>query len=149
RAERVYIESIGATAKTNTNEIAYWRDRYNTQYGRFGDRLYVFGLLEDKQAIGFALVFYFKKRHLVVVDHIAISRDARHFGAFFYFKELIARYIADQGLQIDYVIAEIVTAKDGDPHPVEPKLLIELLKQRSFKIVKMRYSTPNIKEGAY
>ncbi len=149
-AERVYLDSIGATAKTNTNEIAYWRDRYNKQYGKLGDRLYVFGLLdEDKTAIGFALVFYFKKHNLVVVDHIAIKEPARHFGAFFYFKQLIAEYLSDQGLQIDYVIVEIVTAKESDPHPIDAQLLIGLLKQRNFKIVKMRYYTPSIKEGAY
>jgi hypothetical protein len=149
QAERVYLESVGATAKTNTNEIAYWKDRYNAQFGKQGDRLFVFGLLADHDAIGFALVFYFKRHHLVVVDHIAIKDAARHFGAFFYFKEMMAQYIADQGLQVDYVLAEIVTGRDGDPHPIDAKLLIALLEQRGFKIVDMRYHTPSIKEELY
>src|SRR5258706_5509050 len=73
QAERVYIDSIGATAKTNTNEIAYWRDRYNKEFASAGGKLYVFWLLKVKEAIGFALVFYFKKHNLLVVDHLAIK----------------------------------------------------------------------------
>lgn len=149
QTEKVYIDSIGLTAKTNTNEIAYWRDRYNDEFGKLGDRLYVLGLLRSKQAIGFALVFYFKSHHLLVVDHIAIIEPERHFGSFFYFKELIAQYVANEGLEVDYVLAEIVTSRQGDPHPIKPQLLIELLKQREFKVVKMNYYTPNIREHSY
>ena len=39
QVERIYLESIGLTARTETNEIAYWRDRYNRQFGATGDRL--------------------------------------------------------------------------------------------------------------
>jgi hypothetical protein len=149
QVEKVYIESMGLTARTNTNEIVYWRDRYNGLFEKSGDRLYVYGLLKEREVIGFALVFYFKSQNLLVVDHITITEPERHFGAFFYFKELIAQHIADEGLQVDYVLVEIVTSKEGDPHPVEPHLLIELLKQREFKVVKMPYYTPSIKEDDY
>src|SRR5580698_1936971 len=90
RAERVYLDSIGPTARTNTNEIAYWKDRYNREFGSRGDKLYIYGLLNHEEVIGFALVFYFRYLNLVVVDHIAIKEPARHFGSFFYFKNLIA-----------------------------------------------------------
>jgi hypothetical protein len=149
QVEKVYIESMGLTARTETNEIAYWRDRYNDEFGHLGDRLFVFGLLREKEAIGFALVFYFKSHNLLVVDHITIKEPARHFGAFFYFKELIAQHIADEALQVDYVLVEIVTSKEGDPHPVEPHLLIDLLKQREFKVVRMEYYTPSIRVPDY
>jgi hypothetical protein len=149
QVERVYLETIGLTARTETNEIVYWRDRYNEEFQETGDRLYVYGLLRENEAIGFALVFYFAASKLVVVDHIAIKELERHFGAFFYFKQMIAQHIADQGHQVDYVLVEIVTSKEGDPHPIKPQLLIDLLKQREFKIVKMRYFTPSIKEGMF
>jgi hypothetical protein len=38
QVEKVYIESMGLTARTNTNEIVYWRDRYNMRHDR-GDRI--------------------------------------------------------------------------------------------------------------
>ncbi len=57
QAERIYLESIGATARTNTNEIAYWKDRYNREFASDGDKLFVFGFLENGDVIGFALVF--------------------------------------------------------------------------------------------
>jgi len=32
---------------------------------------------------------------------------------------MIAQHLLDDGQQIDYVLAEIVTAKEGDPHPID------------------------------
>ena len=149
QAERVYLESIGSTARTSTNEIAYWKDRYNRQFAAQGDKLFVFGLLESDEVIGFALVFYFDYHRLMVVDHIAIKEPARNFGSFFAFKNMIVEYFLNKNLQIDYVIAEIVTSKSGDPHPVDPQLLIQLLKQQGFKVAHLPYFTPSIKEDEY
>lgn len=148
-AERVFLESIGSTARTNTNEIAYWKDRYNREFSSFGDKLYIYGLLNNREVIGFALVFYFKSQRLTVIDHIAIKEPVRHFGSFFYFKNLIAQHLLEQGHQIDFAIAEIVTSTSGDPHPVEPQLLIQLLKQSGFKVAHIQYFTPSIREDEY
>jgi hypothetical protein len=148
RAERVYLDSMGVTARTDTNEIAYWKDRYNDEFSKEGDRLFIFGFLRDEEVIGFALVFYFLKHRMVVVDHIAIKEPARNFGSFFKFKEMIEDYMR-KSLQIDYFIAEIVTSKEGDPHPVDHQLLIQLLKQQGFKVAHIPYYTPSIKEDEY
>jgi hypothetical protein len=124
-------------------------DRYNQEFAARGDKPYVYGLLSRDEVIGFALVFYFKKHHLVVIAHIAIKEPARNFGSFFYFKTLIAQHLLEQGHEIDFAIAEIVTSKSGDPHPVEPQLLIQLLKQAGFKVAHIRYFTPSIREDEY
>jgi hypothetical protein len=149
QAERVFLESIGSTARTNTNEIAYWKDRYNEQFKANGDRLFIFGFQEDNELIGFALVFYFKRHSLVVVDHMAIKEPARHFGTFYTFKDMIADHLCALDLEIDYTIAEIVVSKLGDPHPVDPQLLIQLLKQQGFKVAHLPYYTPSIREEEY
>lgn len=111
QAERVFLESIGSTARTNSNEIAYWKDRYNEQFKANGDRLFIFGFQEDNELIGFALVFYFRRHSLVVVDHMAIKEPARHFGTFYTFKDMIADHLCALNLEIDYTIAEIVVSK--------------------------------------
>jgi hypothetical protein len=149
QAERVYLDSIGSTARTNANEIAYWKDRYNREFWSRGDKLYIYGLLGHDEVIGFALVFFFKSQNLVVIDHIAIKEPARNFGSFFYFKSMIAQHLLEQGHQIDFAIAEIVTSTLGDPHPVEPQLLIQLLKQAGFKVAHLHYYTPSIREDEY
>jgi len=149
RAERVYLESIGAMARTKTNEIAYWRDRYNSQFAKRGDRLFVYGLELKSEVVGFALVFYFQAHSLVVFDHIAVKEASRQLGAFFEFKKLMAQDLLERNLQIDYVFAEIVTSKRGDPHPINSQLLIQLLKQSDFRVAHIEYYTPSIIEEEY
>jgi hypothetical protein len=149
QAERVYLDSIGTTARTSTNEIAFWKDRYNAKYAEAGDKLFVFGFESKSEMIGFALVFYYRAQSLVVVDHIAIKEPSRNFGAFFEFKKLMAQHILERGHQVDYVVAEIVTSQAGDPHPVEPQLLIQLLKQSGFHVAHLEYYTPSILEREY
>jgi hypothetical protein len=143
KAIRIYCDTTDGRVKTDASQIVYWAEREGTDFSTKGDRAEVFGLLRDRTTIGFALGFYVPDENLYVVDHMAITPDARSMTAFERFCDLIQGYVEREGRYIDYFVAEVST----DINDVDPLLnadtITRLLQLKGFRVVDCEYLTPS------
>ena len=134
----VYAQSTGPTCKTDTRQITYWLERFNSPESK----LLTYGLYKNDKIIGFCLGFYFYDEQLLVLDHMAIAEEHRSHGAFFQFADLIQASLNDQKIEIRYAAIEVVTAETGHPMLLDPYPFIRLLKMSGFSVVKIKYQIP-------
>jgi hypothetical protein len=143
KALAIYRETTGGRVKTDASQIVYWAERTSTDFSSKGDYVEVFGLLRDRQVIGFALAFYIPEQAIYVVDHVAITPAARSMTAFDRFCDLIEGHVKRAGIYVEYGVAEVST----DMNDVDPLLnadtITRLLQIKGFRIVDCRYQTPS------
>jgi hypothetical protein len=143
KAIRIYCDTTDGRVKTDASQIVYWDERKESDFSSKGDRVEVFGLLRDRTIIGFALGFHLPEQNLYVVDHMAITPDARSMTAFERFCDLIQGHVERAGAYIDYFVAEI----SADINDVDPLLNAEtitrLLQIKGFRVVDCEYLTPS------
>jgi hypothetical protein len=107
KALAIYRDTTGGRVKTDASQIVYWAERKSTDFSPKGDYVEVFGLLRDRQVIGFALAFYIPEQKLYVVDHVAITPSARSMTAFDRFCDLIEGHVKRAGVDVEYGVAEV------------------------------------------
>jgi hypothetical protein len=142
KAIRIYCDTTGGGVKTDASQIVYWAER-DKEFSRGGDRVYVLGLLRDREIVGFALAFYIFEQRLFVVDHIAITPSVRSMTAFEKFCELIRQHVKSEALYVDYFVAEVsADVNEGDPL-LNFETLTRLLQIVGFRVVETPYLTPS------
>jgi hypothetical protein len=139
-ALRVYTKSFPPSLKTNSNEIAFWLDNYS----RFTDVFMIFGFYANDRVIGFSEIAFFRDEKLLVVDYIAIEESYRKNNVFMEFSEHLRLAIDSEGIDFDYVVAEVGYLSDTEQPSEYSRSLIRLLKFMGFGIVKAPYYQPQL-----
>jgi hypothetical protein len=143
KAIGIYRDTTGGGVKTDASQIVYWAERTNEDFSKDGDQVHILGLLREREIVGFALTFYIPGQKLFVVDHIAITPSARSMTAFERFCDLIARYVKEESLYIDYFVGEVsIDVNEGDPL-LNAETLTRLLQLKGFRVVDCTYFTPS------
>ena len=115
-AIKIYRDTTAGQVKTDASQIVYWAERKASDFSSKGDRVEIFGLLRDGTMVGFALGFHLPDQNLYVVDHMAITPEARSMTAFERFCDLIQGHVERAGVYIDYFVAEVsMDINDVDP----------------------------------
>jgi len=146
RALKLYAENIEPSYRTDTNEITYWLDNFERQ---FGDAFIVLGLYLNGILIGFTELAYFKEECFVQVDYLVIEKNYRKNNAFYEFIDKIGRFLTDEEIIFDYIICEVGCYFDNLEPTESSKTLIRLLKMSHFGVLKCAYYVPQLGHKNY
>jgi hypothetical protein len=137
----VYVRNTSAAIRTDTNEIAYWLDRFTEQ---FGHPFYVFGFYRDDELIGFAEGAYFADERLVVLDYLVIDEANRQNNVFFEFVDQLKRFLEAAHLEYRYAVVEACYGPGLEYPSPETCLLTRLLKLQGFRVIRAPYYQPRL-----
>jgi hypothetical protein len=146
RALKLYAENIEPSYRTDTNEITYWLDNFERQ---FGDLFAVLGLYLNGLLIGFTEIAYFKEERFVQVDYIVIDKTYRKNNTFYEFVDKIAGFLEEESIVFDYIICEVGCYFDNLEPTESSKTLIRLLKMSHFGVIKCAYYVPQLGHRNY
>lgn len=138
-ALRIYSQEMPTSIRTASNDIVYWSDRYEKS---FGDELILFAFRLDNELIGFAQLVLFVDEKILVSDYIAIRLGYRRYYVFFQFVEQIRLYLDANQKEYDIAVAEVASFSLQDEPHEDGRVLIRLLKQAGFGVLKARYFQP-------
>lgn len=138
----IYSDYTPLSVKTDTSDITYWIDRYNQKFSE--DKFFVFGLYEDDSIIGFSQLVYFKHIKLIMIDYMAIDEKRRANSAFYSFTELIRHELKDLRLDINFIVTEIEYDTSKRKPTENGTIMIRLLKQSGFGVLKAEYFQPKL-----
>src|SRR2546421_2294428 len=78
----IYLSNISAGSRTNSNEITYWLDNYETF---FGDGFYICGFYSESELAGYTQFVFFRNRRLLFFDYLVLHENYRTHGEYFQF----------------------------------------------------------------
>lgn len=138
---RLYNDNIAPAIKTNTNEILHWIDYYKDKQGE--DTFIILALYINDKPIGFCQVKYLCENKILFIDYCVIDPDfrGRSFNEFTY---LVRDYFAEEKLEINYFLTEIVYFNQEQNPSNTSSRLIRLLKMAGFRVIKAPYKQPEL-----
>lgn len=140
-ALKLYVDYTEPALRTDTKEILHCIDNWNTL---FDDKFYVLGLYLNRELIGFAELAYFEQEKFIIVDYLVIHKNYRKNNTFYQFVDDITRFLSNENLEYNYIVAEVACYDESLEPPESSKLLIKLLKMSHFGVVKCNYYVPRV-----
>lgn len=140
-ALKLYAKYTEPAFRTDTKEIMHCLDTWNKD---FEDSFYVFGFYLNNILIGFSELAYFVDEKFVIVDYIVIHENHRGNNTFYQFINDIKDFLHKEGIEYNYIVAEVGCYNEGKEPPENSKLLIRLLKMAHFGVVKCNYYVPRV-----
>jgi len=141
KALKIYNQVIPYEQKTNSNEITKLVQGEAKKF-RKGD-LFFFGLLSNKQIIGYAEIAYMKDARILIIDYITLDERYKSNSAFYSFYSLIINYFDKLYLDYDFITKEIL-CKFEEQHIQKEE--INLYEHENFKVVNACYIQPQLEE---
>src|ERR1035437_5858568 len=141
KALKLYSENIEPSYRTDTKEIMYWIEKYGK---KFEDSFYALGFYYNNVLIGFSELAYFVNEKFVIVDYIVIDKNYRRNNTFFEFIHQIEEFLSKENLIYNYIVCEVGCYFENAEPPEASKLIIRLLKQNGFGVVKCKYYAPRL-----
>lgn len=138
----IYSKNININIRTDTNDIIYWIDNYNT-LSKISS-LYVFGLFLNEKPIGYCQIVYFHDMKMIFIDYIAITKEYRgvSFNAFI---SLIKQYFENKKIVILLYVTEVPYYSNSlIPSTESEKLSYFLKKKLGMKSIKALYYQPEL-----
>lgn len=135
-ALQLYIRLIPGPARTQSNEIVYWLERYS-QFNP--DEFCVCGFYADNAVVGYAEFAYFRRERIIAFDYLLLHEAHRSHGEYFEFVRLLKQWVDQQHWEIDYITAEVAAEYD---HSSDAVAIVELLKLVGFSVVDCTYYQP-------
>jgi hypothetical protein len=105
--------------------------------------MYYIGLRQNDEMVGFAMLGYFARRRVVLIDHLVIDGEHRKHGAFFVFASLLRSFIEKHCPNFDYVVAEVAIDREFAEDEVSGQSVVRILRQVGFGEVRVKYSLAN------
>ena len=137
-ALEIYARLTPLHDRTNTNEILYWQERYNSV---FDDELYLFLIYVDDEVAGYAQCLHFKSKRIVVLDYVIIEPSRQNAGLYILVLQAIVRHFSNAAT-IDFFVTELT--KLAGQHRLSPEEFYwqETLKLTGFKTAHAPYKQP-------
>jgi hypothetical protein len=146
KALNIYSQNIDPLIRTDTREILYWLDNYNTW---FNDRFYLVALYLNDKVIGYGQFVYFQEEKIVFIDYLAIEKNSRKNNTFYEFIEKIKDFFIEEHIEYNYIVTEVGYYKQTKEPTEVAKNLIRLLKMTGFGVIKMPYFQPMLGKMNY
>lgn len=140
-ALKLYVEYTEPAVRTDTKEILHCLDTWNDS---FEDKFYVLGFYLNNTLIGFTELAYFAQEKFIIVDYLVIHKNYRKNNTFYQFVDDITLFLSQEGLEYNYIVAEVACYDENLEPPESSKLLIKLLKLSHFGVVKCNYYVPRV-----
>jgi hypothetical protein len=140
-ALRLYVDYTEPAVRTDSKEILYCLDHWNDL---FTDPFFVLSLYLNGEIIGFTELAFFVEEKFVIVDYLVIDKRFRKNNTFFQFIEGIQEFLRKEGIEYNYIVAEVACYHDNLEPPESSRLLIRLLKMSHFGVIKCNYYVPRV-----
>src|SRR5262245_44802451 len=144
-ALEIYSRLTPLHDRTNTNEILYWHERYNST---FEDELQLFVVYVDHEIAGFVECLHFKARRTVVIDYVTIEPSRRDVGLYVLVLQAIVRHFTNAAT-IDFFVTELTKTVGQERLSPEEFLWQETLKLTGFKTAHAPYKQPKLGPDNY
>jgi hypothetical protein len=139
KALKIYNETTPNVIKTDTNEITIWLNKKedNTVF-----ELLLFILYLDEKIIGFAMMSYIKKTHIVIIDYIALYDNYRINAIYFPYVSLLQNYLNENSFDVTFIVNEVSNKGNGENIDKESRLLKKVFFFFFFAKIEAKYYTP-------
>lgn len=141
KALHLYTKNIFPDWRTDTNEITYWLENFEKQ---FGDMFGIYGFYADDQLIGFAELVHLRAEHLVMIDYLVLDERHRKNNVFVQFIEHLQTLVETEISDVNYAIAEVGYLSRTSEPSFYSRTIIRLLKFVGFGVVKAPYVSPQL-----
>ncbi len=137
----LYARNTPPSSRTDTNEIAYWLERFHEHTG---DYFYVFGFYRNSELVGYAEVAYLTKVQVFALDYLVIDAAQRKNNVFYEFLDHIKHHLEAAHPEYRLGVAEVCYGP-GQEHPSrESSLVTRLFKIQGFKLARAPYYQPRL-----
>ncbi len=143
----VYNKVTNITSKTDSDQIAYWRLRYNKENSP--NRLFVFSLEKDDKVVGFAMAMHIDKIRCLIIDHIAISPDSLTNSLFFAFVEMIREEVHSEVSDFNFMAVEVMDDPGEQQLQISYEKFLQTYRVAGFKLVHFDHYIPNLNAREY
>lgn len=139
-AIKIYIDSIPADVRTNTNEIATFVNSQDDAYRR----MYFFALQHQDSVIGYAQLAFLKRDKILFLDYIAFKSEYKVNSAFYPFMSIISMFFHDAGIEYDYYLTELGLQNSGNSIDSDSLFLRKVLTVEDFNAIAAPYRQPEL-----
>ncbi len=139
RALMCYVRSTAASERTDTREIAHWRDVIVTERG--GIRFYALKI--NGEIAGYAQYRYVSKSQVAIIDYLCIEPQRESNASYFTFIELICSLI-EKSYEVLYIISEINFNLDNQSKDEANRYWLRVLELAGFKVAQTQYLLPSL-----
>lgn len=139
-ALQIYIKSIPADVRTDTNEISMFVDNPSDPCRK----MYFFALLHQESVIGYAQFAWLKKSRILFLDYIVFDTNYRLNSAFYPFMSIIGLYFTNEKIDYDYFVTEIGTQNNGKSIDEDSMFLRKVLNVEDFSSIIAPYKQPEL-----
>ncbi len=138
----LYNGVTNITSKTDSDQISYWKSRYNKENSP--NKLYIFSFTADSKLIGFAMAMYIFESRFLIIDHIAIDKQYIKNSVFFTFIEMIRDYAVSNCGDITAMIVEIMKDDGEQQFGISYEQFMRIFRVAGFKYVHIDHYIPNL-----
>jgi len=137
----IYVRNTPPSSRTDTNEIAYWLERFDKT---FNTPFYVFGFYRNGTLIGYAEAAYFLTRRLLMLDYLVLDVGQRGHNVFFEFVDQLRRYLEGRHPEYQFAVAEITYGAGRTSPSAEALAKARLMRLQGFRVIPARYVQPRL-----
>ncbi|MDP4022704.1 hypothetical protein Q8W71_08725 [Methylobacterium sp. NEAU 140] len=139
RALTCYVRSTAASERTDTREIAYWREIPVAD--REGIRYFAFKINGD--IVGYAQYRYVLSSKIAILDYLCIDPQQESNAAYFSFIELFCNIIEVSHV-VSYITTEINFNIDSETKDEANRYWLRVLELSGFKVAQTKYLLPSL-----
>lgn len=140
-ALQIYVRNTPPSTRTDTNEIAFWLERFTE---RFGDPFYAFGFYRNGTLVGYAEAAYFTVTRLIMLDYLVVDVGHRGHNVFFEFVDHLRSYLEQEHSEYRYAVAEVAYGPGRSAPSPNASLRVRLLRLQGFRVIPARYVQPRL-----
>ena len=137
----IYTKHTPTSQRTSSNEMVYWLEHYNKQ---FSDSLFLFGFYRNDEVVGFAEFAFFTKERLLILDYLTMSPEYRRYSTFSEFLDQVIAYFEREGIEYDFIVAEVLYSQSASEPTEDSKIWIQLLRLHGFRLAQAPYYQPQL-----
>jgi hypothetical protein len=145
RALNIFVQNTSPLLRTKTNQIRAKIASPTTAEGHF----YFAALYRSGTVIGFAMLGYYPRCRLVVVDHMVIDQDQRGEAAFYVFSQLLQDVMQKIEIEVDFTVVELEQGTEFGGDQTGGNEMVRLLGQIGFGQVHTEYTLANMEPRNY
>lgn len=134
RALMCYVRSTAASERTDTREIAHWRNVIVAERG--GIRFYALKI--NGEIAGYAQYRFVSKSQVVIIDYLCVEPQRESNASYFSFIELICSLI-EKSHEVLYIVTEINFNLDNQSKDEANRYWLRVLELAGFKVAQTQY----------
>jgi len=152
-ALKIYNDTTSVSIKTDADSITFWLKKEENPLNKEENhrfKLLVFALYLNDDVVGFAMMVYIKRTHIITLDYIELSEQYRTDNAIFStYINLLEIFLRENGYNRTYIVNETSNKYGGEDIDEESRFFKKISFLENFGRIEAKYCTPPIGENNY